>query len=134
MRTLLAVNGVSSAGLGFMKKQLSTKTVSFRIDGQLAAKLNRQALDQRLSLHEYIRELFLDALSQQPLRDEVIELHSELKNISAEIDDLRHDLSVILQKFLMELADMNEDEARSWMISRLSSQGFQVADEDNALD
>ncbi|MGI0485487.1 hypothetical protein ACN4EK_08640 [Pantanalinema rosaneae CENA516] len=117
-----------------MKKQLSTKTVSFRIDGQLAAKLNRQALDQRLSLHEYIRELFLDALSQQPLRDEVIELHSELRNISAEIDDLRHDLSVILQKFLMELADMDEDEARSWMISRLSSQGFQVADEDNALD
>ena len=72
-----------------------------------------------------MRERFLDALSQQELRDEVVELHSELRNISAEIDDLRHDVSALLQKVLMELTDMEEDEVQTWMASRLAAQSFQ---------
>jgi len=113
-----------------MKKKLSSKTISFRIDSQLAAKLQRQALDQRLSLHEYVREKFLDALSQQELRDEVVELHSELRTISAEIDDLRHDVSALLQKVLIELTDMEEDEVFTWMASRLSAQRIQPTEDE----
>lgn len=107
-----------------MKKQPSTKTISFRIDSKLAAKLRKQALEQRLSLHEYVRDLFLDALSQQDLRDEVVELNGEIQNIGAEIDDLRNDLSVLLYKFLVELTEMEEENARTWIVSRLTSQGL----------
>lgn len=106
-----------------MKKKNSSKTISFRIDSRLEAKLHRKALEQRLSVHEYVRELFLDGLSQQELRSEVIELRSEMQNIGAEIDDLRHDVSAMLYKFLVELTDMEEEEARSWMASHLSSPG-----------
>ena len=106
-----------------MKKKPFSKTISFRIDSQLAAKLHRKALEQRLSLHEYVREILLDALSQQELRDEVIELQSEVQSIGAEIDDLRHDVSVVLYKFLVELTEMEEEEAKGWMARNLSSQG-----------
>jgi hypothetical protein len=106
-----------------MKKKISSKTISFRIDSRLAAKLHRKALDQRLSLHEYVRELFLDALSQQELRDEVMELRSEMQNFGAEIDNLRHDFSVLVCKFLVELTEMEEEETRSWMANHLSSSG-----------
>lgn len=107
-----------------MKKQPSTKTISFRIDSKLAAKLRKQALEQRLSLHEYVRDLFLDALSQQDLRDEVVELHSEIQNIGAEIDDLRHDVAVVLHKFLVELTEIEETEAKGWIMRHLSSSRF----------
>ncbi|MBE9117252.1 toxin-antitoxin system HicB family antitoxin [Lusitaniella coriacea LEGE 07157] len=102
-----------------MKKKPSSKTISFRIDSRLAAKLHRQALEQRLSLHEYVRELFLDALSQQELRDEVIELRTEVQNVGVEIDELRHDVSVVLYKFLVELAEMEEEAAKGWMARNL---------------
>ena len=102
-----------------------SKTISFRINGKLAGKLSRKALENRQSLHEYAREIFLDALSQQEIRDEVIELRDEMQNFSAELDDLHHALSIVLYKFLVELIDVDDEKAREWIALNLSSHNYQ---------
>lgn len=105
-----------------MKKTASSKTISFRIDGKLARKLSRKSLELRLSLHEYAREIFLDALSQQDVIDEVTEMRHEMRDVRSDIDDLRYDLGVMLSKLLIELTDADEDTVQQWMTINFSSQ------------
>lgn len=107
-----------------MKKTPSSKTISFRIAGKLAGKLRRKALELGQSLHEYAREIFLDALSQQEIRDEVIELQHEIRNLRAELDDLRHDITLVSCKFLVDFAGADEDEIKQWFTLNLSSQNY----------
>lgn len=99
-----------------MKRKSST-TVSFRIDSKLASDLTKKAIAQRLSLHEYTRDMFLDALAERELRDDLIDLQSEIQDVGTAIADLRHDLSLLFCKFLTELTDLEPEEAQSWISS-----------------
>ena len=107
-----------------MKKKPSSKTISYRLDAKLAVKLRREALELGQSLHEYARDIFLDALSQQEIRDEVIELQDEIRNLRAELDDLRHDITLVSCKFLVDFAGADEDEIKQWFALNLSSQNY----------
>jgi predicted nucleic acid-binding Zn-ribbon protein len=104
-----------------MKKQPSSTTISFRIDSTLANELKKKGLSQRQSLHEYARNLFLDALAERDLRDQVIDLQSDVQDVDAAINDLRHDLSWVLYKFLTELTDLEPEEVQSWIATNLRS-------------
>lgn len=99
-----------------MKRKSST-TVSFRLDSKLASDLTKKAIAQRLSLHEYTRDMFLDALAERELRDELIDLQSEVQDVGIAIADLRHDLALLFCKFLVELTDLEPEEAESWISS-----------------
>lgn len=105
-----------------MRKQPSSKVISFRIERKLAARLHKKAIAQRLSLNSYIKDLFLEALIQQELRDDLLELHDEVREIGVEVSDLRRDLARVLSKLLTELADWDEGEAEDWILYRFSGQ------------
>jgi hypothetical protein len=102
-----------------MKKATASTTISFRISRQLASELTKKAIAERLSLHEYARNSFLDALAQQELRDEVGNLRSDVQEIGAAIEDLRHDLLAVLCQLLVELTDLEPEEAQRWIDSNL---------------
>lgn len=100
-----------------MRKKQASVTISFRIDSKLASDLSKKAIAQRLSLHEYTRDMFLDALAERELRDELLDLQSEIQDVGTAIADLRHDLSLLFCRFLVELTDLEPEEAQSWIAS-----------------
>ena len=55
-----------------MKRKPSTTTVSFWLDSKLASDLIKKAITQWLSLNEYTRDIFLDALAERELRDDTV--------------------------------------------------------------
>jgi predicted nucleic acid-binding Zn-ribbon protein len=118
--TLFSLAVKVSIGLqrGFILKTKHTSTtISFRIDSKLASDLTKRAIAKRLSLHEYTRDIFLDALAERELRDELVELHGQVQDVSTAIEDLRHDLSVLFTNVLAELTDLEPEEAESWIAS-----------------
>lgn len=91
--------------------------MSFRIESKLAASLTKKAIAERLSLNQYVKDIFVDALVQQDVRDDLMEIHNEVQDLAADIDGLRRDIALLLSLFLTELAEWSEEDAQSWILS-----------------
>lgn len=89
--------------------------ISFRLESKLAARLNKKAIAERLSLNQYVKELFINALVQQDLRDDLMDVHSEVQDVGTEVEGLRRDIALLLSKVLVELADWDEEQAKDWI-------------------
>ena len=102
-----------------MKKRSASKVVSFCIESKLAARLLKKALAERISLNQYVKDIFVDALIQQDVRDDLMEIHHEVEDLAAEVDGLRNDIALLLSLLLTELAEWSEEDAQRWILTHL---------------
>ena len=102
-----------------MKKRPASKVVSFRIESKLAARLLKKALAERISLNQYVKDIFVDALIQQDVRDDLMEIHHEVEDLAAEVDGLRNDIALLLSLLLTELAEWSKEDAQHWILTNL---------------
>lgn len=107
--------------------------MSFRIESKLAASLTKKAIAQRLSLNQYVKDIFVDALVQQDVRDDLMELHHEVQELTADVDGLRRDIALILAVLLTELAEWSEEEVQGWILAHLGGNA-QSFDDNNDED
>lgn len=105
--------------------------MSFRIESKLSARLNKKAIAERLSLNQYVKDIFVDALVQQDVRDDLMEIHNEVQDLAADIDGLRRDIALLLSVLLTELAEWSEEEAQNWILSHLGGYAPSSLNDDN---
>ena len=104
-----------------MKKSPATTVITFRLERKLAARLNKKAVAEHLSLNQYVRSIFIEALVQQDVRDDLTEIHTDVEDLGAELEGLRRDLALLFSKLLIELADWDEKTAQDWILYNFSA-------------
>ncbi|MBE9155996.1 hypothetical protein IQ265_03990 [Nodosilinea sp. LEGE 06152] len=101
-----------------MKKTISSETISFRIDSHLADEVKRKATEAGASsIHFYARELFLSALADLAIQDEVHQLREGLSEVSQELLELRHDLQLLLVRVVFVLTELSVEEVEGALFS-----------------
>lgn len=111
-----------------MKKTISSETISFRIDAHLANEVRRKAKDAGASsIHFYARELFLSALADLAIQDEINHLREGLSEVSQELLELRHDLQLLLVQVVVVLTELSVEEVESVLFSDLPLEDEQEA-------
>ncbi|NER93513.1 MAG: toxin-antitoxin system HicB family antitoxin [Symploca sp. SIO1B1] len=116
-----------------MKKSPATTVITFRIERKLAARLNKKAVAEHLSLNQYVRSIFIEALVQQDVRDDLTEIHHEVQDLTADVDGLRHDIALMLSVLLTELAEWSEEEAQRWILAHLGGYAPSLDDDNEHL-
>ena len=61
----------------------------------------------------------MDALVQQDVRDDLMELHHEVQELTADVEGIRRDIALLVSVVLTELAEWSEEEAQGWILAHL---------------
>lgn len=107
-----------------MKKTASSETISFRIDCHAADEARRNVAESgAASIHSYARDLFLSALAEHAIQAENNQLHEDLREVSQEVLELRHDLHLLFTRSVAMLADLSVEEVEEVLFSDLPLEG-----------
>jgi hypothetical protein len=90
----------------------NSETVSFRFGGHALGCLRERAQLHDLSVHQYARNLVLEALQRNETETRMAE---RLEVMTAEITGLRSDSAFGVKAILMAAAKMPEDVAETWV-------------------
>ena len=67
------------------RKDSPSEVITFRLDYKIFKQLSRLALNERVSVHEYVRNIVFEFLAQEPVREEI-------KDTKIQLIDLNKDM------------------------------------------
>lgn len=107
-----------------MPKMASSETISFRIDRHVADEARRNIAEVgAASIHSYARSLFLSTLGEHSIESENNQLHEDLREVSQEVLELRHDLCLLFTRSVAMLTDLSVEEVEQVLFSDLPLEG-----------
>lgn len=107
-----------------MKKTVSSETISFRIDCHAADEARRNLAESgAASIHSYARDLFFSGLAEHALQSENNQLHEDLREVSQEVLELRHDLCHLFARTVSMLTDLSVEEVEQVLFADLPLEG-----------
>lgn len=90
------------------RKTSPSEVVTFRLDYQIHKQLSRLALNERVSVHEYVKNIVLEFLAQEPIREEIKDTKVQLIDLNKDILEKQDVNYQILRELLSMVRGINK--------------------------